>query len=123
MNNSAQMDQLAGLISAGRVAAPGALDGIEQQLVEQMGEPEDELQESALNNLKELLAVGRLAIKEMQVERDGNTLTVSLGHIEGLDRLPHLMFAGLGGTMMVRSEVMVDDGPIVMEGHPVEIDD
>ena len=44
--------------------------------------------EEAVPSFRKLLALGRTAVKEMKMERDGKTLLMTLDNAEGLVNLP-----------------------------------
>jgi hypothetical protein len=80
MKSDEDMDRLVERISSGLAEAPGILDALEEHEIPQ--------EEAVQPPFRELIALGRTALKEMKVEHDGTTLRVTLGHVAGLEKLP-----------------------------------
>ncbi len=93
LNGDEPIDQLTGLINAGRVAAPGALDGLDQRL-------NDLVKEQAIQSFRDLLALGRTAVRKMKLTRGGTTIRMTLDHVEWLENLPQLFFVSMAAIIM-----------------------
>jgi len=80
MKDAESMDRLMELIKVGVAEAPGILDALEEHEIPR--------EEKAQPPFRELIALGRTAVQELKVERDGTTLRMTLGHVAGLEKLP-----------------------------------
>ena len=95
MNSEDSLNQVRGLINAGRIAAPGALDGFEQNAPHLVPA---EMEES----LRQLVALGRTSLRELQIQQDGNSLTITLENVDGLEELPHLIMVVVGSMILAQ---------------------
>jgi Tol biopolymer transport system component len=80
MKDDESTDRLMELIKGVLAEAPGILDAIEEHEIPR----EAEIQPP----FRELIALGRTAVKEMKVERDGTTIRMTLNQVQGLEKLP-----------------------------------
>jgi hypothetical protein len=88
MKTDEDMDRLMEQIKVGRAAAPEILDLAEQHEIPR----EKQVQPP----FRELIALGRTAVKEMKMKRDAATLRITLDHVDGLEKLPQLYMTCLG---------------------------
>ncbi len=124
MNTVDQANQVIGLINAGRVAAPGALDGMEDGLDEQAERGGPELQDEAIQVLRDLIVLGNSALREMKIERNEATIRITLGQIEGLEKLPQLFGQAMGAMMLGTEAMLAEEGQLELTvPAPAEIDD
>jgi len=80
MKDGASMDRLMEQIKGVLSVAPGMLDAIEKHEIPQ--------EEAIQPPFRELIALGRVAVNKMKVKRDGTILRMTLGQVQGLEKLP-----------------------------------
>jgi hypothetical protein len=95
MDTDEHMDELMEMIDAARAAAPLALDGLERQITKMSDGLREELRESAGKSLKELVGLVRTSVKQVNIEREGTNLRMTLDHVDGLEKLPHLLLVAV----------------------------
>ena len=87
MKDDTSMDQLMKQIKVGLAEGPGLFDLIEKEEITS--------EEAARPPFLGLLTFCRNALKEMDIERNGRVLRMTLGHVEGLKELPQNYLASL----------------------------
>lgn len=87
MKSEGSAEKVEELIRTGLQAAPGLLMMGESALDDAIENEQEEIAPVG-DLMKRLVALGKTAVEDIQVERNGGTIQIQLGNIDGLDQLP-----------------------------------
>lgn len=122
MKSEALANQVMGLLNAGRLAAPGALEGLSGELDKEMSRFADrvdsDLMARGVGAVEELLALGKTALEKLNVQQDGATIVISVPEIEGLEQLPQLTGMSMGMSVVAAEAMMAQ-----YERHATELEE